>query len=83
MGTYHEELQYSCDLILQYAFEACGPGHDLHPDVQYGADLVKAAPDMLAALSAFADEWDRGPQWVSDDTADRITRAIAKANGET
>jgi hypothetical protein len=41
-----------------------------------------AAPDMLKALIQLTTEWERGREWISEDTIDQATRAIAKATSQ-
>lgn len=37
--------------------------------------------DLLAACEQFLAEWERGREWISEDTADRMARAYLKATG--
>lgn len=39
----------------------------------------KVTADLLAAARQFIQEYERGPEWVSADTADRMVRAITQA----
>jgi hypothetical protein len=41
-----------------------------------------AAPDMLKVLIQLTTEWERGREWISEDTIDQATRAIAKATSQ-
>lgn len=50
MGDVRQELQASCELILEYAREKCP--ESLKPDVADGATLVLAATDLLDACHA-------------------------------
>jgi len=46
------------------------------------ARLMAAAPDMLKVLIQLTTEWERGREWISEDTIDQATRAIAKATSQ-
>jgi hypothetical protein len=63
--------------------------HSTHPEwdrpleqAQANARLIAAAPDMLKVLIQLTTEWERGREWISEDTIDQATRAIAKATSQ-
>lgn len=51
---------------------------------QANANLIAAAPNMLAALKAFVEPWNRGGDWgskINYDTYNNARTAIEKAEG--
>jgi hypothetical protein len=82
MGDRQQELQASVELIWTLACDQAPEGTDLRPDIEYGKDLLFAAPELLAALEALADvSWTHltgGYQNLIEDAQD----AIRKAKGE-
>ena len=43
---------------------------------------VESLPMLLKVVEQFADEWERGPEWISHDTFDMAVNALRKARGE-
>ena len=79
MGDTNQELQASMKLIWEYADQACLPGSELRPDIEYGKNLLLAAPDLLAACERVlrAINWD--DHLTADEQAAILRAAIAKA----
>jgi hypothetical protein len=62
---------------LREAIRACEQA-----DPETAEKWIAAAPDMLKALIQLTTEWERGREWISEDTIDQATRAIAKATSQ-
>jgi hypothetical protein len=43
---------------------------------------VESLPMLLKVVEQFADEWERGPEWISHDTFDMAVNALRKARGQ-
>jgi len=77
MGDTNQELQAPMKLIWEYADQACLPGSELRPDIEYGKNLLLAAPDLLATCKWVAQEIDWGHDMRASSAV--LQQAIAKA----